>query len=219
MTTRTPFAALAVLLCGLTPSYAYDVSISDAYVGLSLTLPTTNLVVVCHGFGCEHRTAIGLSASDRAKLAELLAAGRASAEAERRAVAAATAWFNRRVGPSAGTTRRIARAGALTQHDPGQMDCIDTSRNNTSLFLILDQLHLFHHHKVEGPEARGYLIDGRGPHATAVLRDIRTGRKWAIDNWTRKYGDRPEVMPLDQWMTEGSRSLFPPIGPGQSLFR
>ena len=104
-------------------------------------------------------------------------------------MAAATAWFDRRIGPTAGTTHRIARANGLAEHDPGQMDCIDTSRNNTSLFLLLDQLHLLHHHKVEGPEARGFLIDGRGPHATAVLTDIHTGRQWAIDNWTRKYGN------------------------------
>jgi len=180
--------------------YAYGLSISEAYTGLSLTLPSKNLVVVCHGFGCEHRTAVGLSAGDLAKLAELLAPGRISADVERRAVAATTAWFDRRVGPAAGTTHRIARAGAFTQRDPGQMDCIDTSRNNTSLFLLLEQLHLFHHHKVDGPEARGFLFDGRGPHATAVLRDIHTGRQWAIDTWTRKYGDQPEVMPLDQWM-------------------
>ncbi len=202
MTTRSPFAALALLLCGLTPSHAYDASISSAYADLSLTLPTTNLVVVCHGFGCARRTAVAFTAGDRTKLAELLAAGRASADAERRAVAAATAWFDRRVGPSAGTTRRVARAGALTQNDPGQMDCIDTSRNNTSLFLLLDQLRLLRHHAVEGPQARGFFIDGRGPHATAVLRDIRSGQKWAVDNWTHNYGDRPDVMPLAQWMAE-----------------
>lgn len=201
MTTRNLIVALAILLCGMTHSYAYNALISSAYESVSLSLPTTKLVVVCHGFGCERRTAIGLSAGDRAMLAALLTGGRTSADAERRAVAAVTAWFDRRIGPAAGTTHRIARANGLGQHDPGQMDCIDTSRNNTSLFLLLDQLHLLHHHKIEGPEARGFLIDGRGPHATAVLIDVHTGRKWAIDNWTRKYGELPEVMPLDKWMT------------------
>ena len=134
--------------------------------------------------------------------ATLLAVGRASAEAERRAIATAVVWFDRRVGPQAGTTRRIARAGVLTQTGPGQMDCIDTSRNTTSLFLILDQLRLLRHHQVEGPAARGYLLDGRGLHATAVLRETRSGKKWAVDNWTRNYGERPDVMPLEQWMVE-----------------
>jgi hypothetical protein len=202
VTVRLPLAVLALLFCGLARSYGYDAAISDAYGSLSLTLPTTNLVIVCHGFGCGRRTPVALTAGDRTKLAQLLAAGRASPEAERRAVAAATAWFDRRVGPAAGTTRRVARAGALTQNDPGQMDCIDTSRNNTSLFLLLDQLQLFRHHKVEGPEARGFFIDGRAPHATAVLREIRSGQKWAIDNWTHNHGEQPDVMPLEQWKNE-----------------
>jgi hypothetical protein len=133
--------------------------------------------------------------------------GHASAEAERRAIAETTAWFDRRIGPAAGTTHRVARAGALTKNDPGQMDCIDTSSNNTSLFFVLDQLRLLRHHSVEGPQARGYLLNGRWPHATAVLRDLHTGRKWAIDNWTRKFGERPEIMTLEQWMTAGP-SLF-----------
>jgi hypothetical protein len=158
--------------------------------------------VICHGFGCEYRTIVSFGPGDVAKLAELLAPGRTSAAAERRAIASATAWFDLRVGPAAGTTHRVARAGVFTERGSGQMDCIDTSRNNTSLFLLLEQLHLLRHHKVEGPEARGFLLDGRGPHATAVLRDVHNGQKWAIDSWTRKYGDRPDVMPLDQWMTE-----------------
>jgi hypothetical protein len=194
-------AALAVLLCGIPESQAYDAAIDLAYTEFSLKPPTAASVTVCHGFGCAYRTEIGLGSGDRARLTALLAAGRASAEAERRAVATAVAWFDRRVGPEAGTTGRIARAGFMTQTGPGQMDCIDTSRNVTTLLLVLDQLRLIKHHQVEGPVARGYLIDGRGPHATAVLRETRSGNKWAVDNWTRKYGEQPEVLPLEQWMS------------------
>jgi hypothetical protein len=196
------FTVLALLLCGLPQSHADDVTLQRAYTELSLKRPTTASVIVCHGFGCTHRTEIGLGSGDRARLATLLAAGRASAEAERRAIATAVVWFDRRVGPQAGTTRRIARAGVMTQTGPGQMDCIDTSRNATSLFLILDQLRLLRHHQVEGPVARGYLLDGRGLHATAVLRETPSGKKWAVDNWTRNYGESPDVMPLEKWMVE-----------------
>jgi hypothetical protein len=197
------FAALVVLLMwGIPQSHAYDFAIERAYAEHSLKLPTTASVIVCHGFGCAFRTEIGLGSGDRARLTTLLAAGHASAEAERRAVATAVAWFDRRVGPQAGTSGRIARAGFLTRTGPGQMDCIDTSQNTTSLLLLLDQLRLLKHHQVEGPVARGVLLDGRGPHATAVLRETSSGKKWAVDNWTRKYGERPDVEPLEQWMTE-----------------
>jgi len=139
--------------------------------------------------------------ADRAALAKLLAAGSASAAAERRAVGAAGAWFDRRIGPIAGTVGHVARANREYMFDKRQMDCIDTSRNTTSLLLVLAQLNLLRHHTVAEPEARGYLIDGRAPHATAVLVEKATGTKWAVDSWTRAYGQAPEIMPLTQWMT------------------
>jgi len=193
--------AVGALVASL--SGASALTLNEAYASVSLLLPTTRLVVVCHDFGCAQRTPVALSSGDLSTLASLLAPGRASAEAERRAIAAAGAWFDRRVGPAAGTTRRVARAtGFGGQGTVGQMDCIDTSRNSTSLLLILEQLHLLRHHKVEAPEARGYLLDGRGPHATAVLTDIHTGQKWAVDSWTRKYGEKPDILPLDVWMKQ-----------------
>src|SRR5262245_8017219 len=132
--TASRFAAIAFLyfLFGQQPSHGLP--ISDAYSGLSLSPPTPEQIVICHGFGCAFRTIVSFGRSDIAKLAELLAPGRRSAAAERRAIASATAWFDRRVGPAAGTTHRSARAGFFTERGSGQMDCIDTSRNNTSLF-------------------------------------------------------------------------------------
>jgi len=201
-------ARCTIFLCALgalcaSLSGASALTLDEAYASVSLARPTTRMVIVCHDFGCAQRTPVGLSAGDLGTLSSLLAPGRASAEAERRAVAAAGAWFDRRIGPAAGTTRRVARANRLgSANTIGQMDCIDTSRNSTSLLLILEQLHLLHHHKVEGPEARGFLLDGRGPHATAVLTDIHTGKQWAVDSWTHKYGEKPDVIPLDVWKTQ-----------------
>jgi hypothetical protein len=94
-------------------SSASALSIDEAYTSVSLSPPSPRLVVICHGFGCAQRTPIGLGAGDIATLSSLLAPGRASAEAERRAIAAAWAWFDRRIGPAAGTTHRVARAGGL----------------------------------------------------------------------------------------------------------
>jgi hypothetical protein len=170
-----------------------------AYEGLSVTPPTPSMVFVCHGFGCKYRDEVDLTAGDRAKLTQILAAGRASAAAERKAVAEAGAWFDRRVGPVAGTQNHVARAGAKYMYDVHQFDCIDTSRNTTTLLLVLDQLKLLRHHDVNAPEARGFFIDGRPPHATAVLVEKATGTKWSIDSWTVGYGQALEVMPLDRW--------------------
>ena len=85
---------------------------------------------------------MGSDAERSCKAGTILAAGRSSPGAERKAVAAAGAWFDRRVGPVAGTQNHVARAGAKYMYDVRQFDCIDSSRNTTSLLLVLDQLNL-----------------------------------------------------------------------------
>jgi hypothetical protein len=59
-------------------------------------------------------------------------------------------------------------------------------------------------HRVEEIVARGAFLDGRWPHATAVLTDLKTQQKWAVDSWTRPAGQKPEVKPLDIWLKEDS---------------
>ena len=173
--------------------------VAATFAEYSVSPPTPNMVVVCHGFGCKYRVEVDLTPADRAKLTQFLAAGRASAAAERKAVAAAGAWFDKRVGPLAGTENHVARAGMKYMFDTRQFDCIDTSRNTTSLLIVLDQLNLLRHHDVDEPEARGYMVDGRPPHATAVLVERATGKKWSINSWTVGYGQALEVMPLERW--------------------
>jgi hypothetical protein len=195
-------SAMMALICGTVPALAIDPALDEVYTQLSLSPPTTASVVICHGFGCRFRTAVGLGPADRAKLTQMFATAKKTPEAERKAIAAATKWFDRRVGPEAGTTRRVAYAGVRSDQGPEQMDCIDMSRNNTSLMLILSQMGLLKHHKVDPPKARGMLFD-RWPHATAVLSETVTGRQWAIDNWTHKFGEGPDVMPLEEWLKQG----------------
>jgi hypothetical protein len=175
--------------------------VAATYGDFSLSAPTPSLVTICHGFGCKFRDEVALTASDRAVLTQLLAHGKNSAAAERRGIAAAGAWFDRRVGPVAGTKGHVARANRNYMFDKRQLDCVDSSRNTTSLLLVLAELKLLHHHDVLEPVARGYLIDGRAPHVTAVLRDRTSGEEWSVDSWTRGYGQAPEIMPLSRWKT------------------
>ena len=202
---RRAFSAGAIMLAAtalLLPARADTASVVAATYGeLSVSPPTSASIHVCHGFGCKYRAELDLTAADRAALARMLAAGKASAAAERKAIGNAGAWFDRRVGPVAGTTGHVARANREYMFDKGQMDCIDSSRNTTSLLLVLDELKLLHHHEVAEPVARGYLIDGRPPHVTAVLVEKATGTEWAVDSWTRAYGQAPEIMRLSLWKT------------------
>lgn len=195
--------AAAFLAAGpVSPAVADMASVVAAtYSDLSVSPPSIESIDICHGFGCKYRDELGLTAADRATLAKLMAPGKTSAAAERSAIGAAGAWFDRRMGPVAGTTGHVARANRYYMFDKRQMDCVDSSRNTTSLLLVLEQLKLLRHHEVAEPVARGYLIDGRPPHVTAVLMEKATGTEWSVDSWTRAYGQAPEIMQLAQWMT------------------
>jgi hypothetical protein len=192
--------ALSTLASTLASAGTAEV-IAATYNDYSVGAPTARRVVVCHGFGCKYRAEVDLSATDRARLAQIMAGGKGSPAAERQAIAGAWAWFDRRIASDAGTRNHVAAAGAEYMFDVHQFDCVDASRNTTSLLLVLDQLGLLRFHAVDLPESRGALIDGRPFHYTAVLREKANGVKWAVDSWTRAYGQPAEVMTLDQWLS------------------
>jgi hypothetical protein len=192
-------AALCVA-CTTTATNAaeIDAGIVQRFQTLSMSIPGTTSVVICHGFGCRFRTLVGLSRADHARLIQFLETGRTSAGAERRAVAQAIAWLEKRVAPEAGTAQAKARATGLgNSGNPSQFDCIDASTNTTSFLLVLDQLGQLHHHRVEAPVSRGLGLHTL--HTTAVLQDVHSKAEWAIDSWTHNNGEFPDVLPLAKW--------------------
>jgi hypothetical protein len=196
-------AAMAVWLLGQ-PAAAIDLStaISKMYADLSIGPPTEAYMTVCYGFNCRRRFELVFTEADRKRLTELLAAGKRNAEDERKAVAQAVLWFDRRVGPIIGTDKRVARADVRAFADRHNYDCFDTTRNTTSLLLVLQAWGLLKHHTVSDPRFRGYTLFFQLPHNTAVLTDRVTKRDWAVDMWTRAYAELPDVMPVEQWLTE-----------------
>jgi hypothetical protein len=180
-----------------------DPAVVSVLQNWSLPVPSTGSVIVCHGYNCNFRTEIGFSAADRARLAALMSAGRASADAERRALAQTEAWFEKRIAPEAGTAHAKARAsvGWGVGGDPSQFDCIDTTANTTSLLVLLDRLGLLRHHRVSTPISR--LLTGGGPHFTAVIEEKSSGKRWTVDPWTHDNGQLPDVWPVERWSAGG----------------
>jgi hypothetical protein len=161
-----------------------------------LTMPITpTVIVVCHGFDCLYRNEVALSAHDLAEIAKLMRPAKASAMAERAAIGKVMAWFDRRIGPEVGTEGHRAHAGAAYSGDRRQFDCIDTTHNTTLVLRELQRLKLLTHYHVADPASR------LGPplHSTAVIADA-SGESWAIDGWTRGYGETPDVMRLRDWL-------------------
>jgi hypothetical protein len=202
-----PFSAItagALLACaaGLAAANELSYPITQMYAGSSLSPPTAEQMTVCYGFGCARRWRLDFTAADRKKLTDLLAAGRSSAAAERKAVQQAVVWFDRRVGPEIGTNKRVANADFRTLDAAHNFDCFDTTRNTVSLLFVLEQWNLFRYHVLGDPRYRGNILRGQGPHNTAVLTERATGIGWVVDMWPRGYGELPDVMPVEQWLNE-----------------
>ena len=198
---RTGIFAVISLLLASAPCAAaeLDFAIVKTLEQLSLPVPDPANPVVCHGFGCAYRTPILLRNADKAQLKKLFSGSAAkSPEAERKALAAMMAWFEKRVAAEAGTATAKARAGFGHAGDPSQFDCLDKTSNTLGVLVVITQMGLLRYHVIEAPESRGFLIGGL-PHTTAVVRERKSGQKWVVDGWTHNNGEPPDVMPLDEW--------------------
>jgi len=183
------------------PAMQLSEGLAQLYTSVSINPPSAESLTICYGFVCRRRYVFDFTPPDYKRLTDILATGRASAEAERKAVQQAVQWFDRRIGPLIGTDKRIAYADFRYFDDKHNFDCYDTTRNTTSLLLVLQEWGLLRHHVVSDPRYRGNFFVLQTPHNTAVLTD-KAGQKWVVDMWTRGYGELPDVKPLEQWLTE-----------------
>ncbi len=171
------------------------------YTSVSIYPPSASEMTVCYGFVCRRREMLDFNAADKAALTRIMSAGRANAAAERAATQKAVIWFDRRMGPILGTDKRVAKADFRANDDKHNFDCWDTTRNTTSLMLVMQAWNLFKFHNVGDPHYRGFSL-GQTPHNTAVLVERATKVEWAVDLWPRGYLQPPDVMTVAQWVTE-----------------
>ena len=106
------------------------------------------------------------------------------------------------MGPLLGTDKRVAKADIRAFDDKHNYDCWDTTRNTTSLLLVLQQWGLFKFHVVGDPHYRGNALVLQLPHNTAVLVERATKVEWVVDMWPRGYLQPPDVMTVERWVTE-----------------
>lgn len=207
--TRAPlifnaFAVLAtVFATGLTGCAGQSEGTPKSwYAYRNAVAPRNEKVVICHAFGCRRRTAISFSSSDMSRLGNILRAGRGSPAAERQAISRAVQWQEKRVAPLVGSANDIGGLDLQNAGVRGQMDCIDEATNTTSLLLVAERNGLLAHHEVRSPVARGFFLDGRYPHATAVVSEKKSSRAFAIDSWPHANGVAPDVMRLEKWFAQ-----------------
>ncbi len=198
--------ALAVLgvAASAVPAVAVELSppIAALYSTVSIYPPSAKSMTVCYGFVCRRRELLDFTPADRNALTQILNAGKSSAAAERAAVQRAVVWFDRRMGPVIGTNKRVAKADFRYFDDKHNYDCWDTTRNTTSLLLVLQEWGLLKYHTVGNPHYRGNALVLQTPHNTAVLVERATHIEWAVDMWPRGYLELPDVMTVEKWVTE-----------------
>ena len=205
--TRNFFLAVGmslVALLGAPPANAAEISSAIAYLYSSVSIypPSATSMTVCYGFVCRRREILDFTTGDRSAITQIMSAGRASAAAERAAVQKVVVWLDRRMGPILGTSKRVAKADFRYFDDKHNYDCWDTTRNTTSLLLVLREWGLLKHHAIGDPHYRGNTLVLQTPHNTAVLVERATKVEWVVDLWPRGYLQPPDVMTVQKWVKE-----------------
>ena len=115
----------SALIAAPLPVLAVELSapVAALYSTVSIFPPSAKSMTVCYGFVCRRREILDFTPADRGALSQILAAGRASAAAERAAVQKAVVWFDRRMGPVIGTNKRVAKADFRYLDDKHNYDC------------------------------------------------------------------------------------------------
>ena len=175
----------------------------DHLAAFGVTAPRGNTVYVCHAYGCQMKTRFRFTDADIAELHTLMDATRKddSPFEERRAVAYAIGWMERRVGDVIGTKDDRAGMDFMGSGDPTQQDCVDESTNTTSYMMVLQANGLLRHHTVARPFAKDQLWRGVAgwTHWTAVLEETASSQRWAVDSWIYANGENPAIVEVENW--------------------
>jgi hypothetical protein len=185
------FAALALL--------SGPVGRPTAAHAASASTPAT--IFVCHGYGCSFRSKLVLGPGDAAQLQSIMRAGASSPAAERAALKKAVQYFEERSYQIIGIRDR-PKAAVVGARIKGQMDCIDESTNTTGFLHYLANRGLLTFHTVGRKVSRGFFLDGRYPHWTAIIVD-KAGTRWVVDSWYSAGGGTPDIFPYEQWKVRG----------------
>ncbi|HSI43033.1 MAG TPA: hypothetical protein VK949_01715 [Methylotenera sp.] len=159
--------------------------------------PTLQGFDVCSGGGCFDIKRISLSTEEWQKVAAIFNPTPNNAEQERKQISLAVGKLEELVGIKAGTS--TDRAGTFDNSSyPGQLDCNDEAINTTTYMRLLYSHGLIKLHEIEDMRTRNFFFTG-WPHTTAVIHEIATGHRFAVDSWFYDNGVPATIIPFEQW--------------------
>lgn len=160
-------------------------------------MPQLNHFEVCQGGGCAQVSAAGLTLEEWQKISEVFNPKAQGAEQERQQIAKAIGVLEQMVGKKVGTEGDLAGTfGSMGMH--GQMDCNDEAINTTTYMRLLKQAGLMNLHEVEDTRTRNFFFTG-WPHTAAVIHEIATRQRYAVDSWFYDNGHAATIVPFEQW--------------------
>lgn len=162
-------------------------------------LPALQDFEICAGGGCAEVMHVSLSEEEWQSIASLFsnAAPQPDPALEREHLAQALGMFEMIVGAKHGTAMDLA--GTFGNSDyPGQMDCNDEAINSTTYMRLLRLQGVLKLHEVEDTRTRNFFFNG-WPHSTAVIREIASGERFAVDSWFYDNGFPATIVPFAVW--------------------
>ncbi|MCP4984276.1 MAG: hypothetical protein GY935_27700 [Gammaproteobacteria bacterium] len=151
--------------------------------------------VHCYDFGCKTTQELRYSEKYWDDIKSIFASGVVDSYTEKQAIRRAVATMERISGELSGTY--LDKGGNYPGSDiVKQMDCIDESTNTFQYLIALEQLELLKWHRVDLKNRRiVWLVT----HWTAVIREIDSNARFAVDSWHRDNGELPYIQPLEDW--------------------
>ena len=159
--------------------------------------PQLNQFEICQGGGCAKLSRLGLNTADWQPIQQLFAKQSQSAKEERNKMSLAIGLLEEIVGYKIGTSKD--RAGTFDNSSySGQQDCNDEAINTTTYMRLLKQAGYMHFHEIEDLRTRNFFFTG-WPHTTALIHEIQTGERFAVDSWFYDNGYPATIVPFKLW--------------------
>ena len=172
---------------------------AEDYLRLHGTIPrSTHHFAICNLAGCEETTTITLNDANWSRIDNVFQPPASNSPEERKHIASAIALFEQLVAEQAGTgDDQGGQQGAF--RGTRQLDCIAETTNTTTYLVLLQQRDLLQWHAPRYPQHRGFM-HGEWPHNSAVMEELQTGDRYAVDAYFHANGVRPEIVPVPEWI-------------------
>lgn len=158
--------------------------------------PSLAHLEICYGGGCSEHQISTLSTDDWQNVVSAFQQAHSPPE-ERFAISQAIGMLEYIIGHKIGTA--TDRAGTFNNSQyKKQLDCNDEAINSTTYMRLMQQDGLIKLHEVEDMRTRAFFFNA-WPHSTAVIREIQSQERFAVDSWFYDNGAPATIVPFALW--------------------